>query len=112
MGVGLFDPHAKPQILAKGGYIMSTYDYDKVMSDYANGRITVEMAMGHSLQHIGKLYETITIIKNGQHEWQTKTDAVEKRAHTLQVAVDRLTAFMDKVLHSQKRNAAGKQPKA
>jgi hypothetical protein len=36
---------------------MSTYDYDKVMADYANGRITVEMAMGHSLQHIGKLYE-------------------------------------------------------
>lgn len=88
---------------------MSTYDYDKVMSDYANDRITPEMAVGHSLQHIGKLYETVTALKTGQHTWQTKTETLEKRVNTMQTEIDRLNAFMEKVLRSQKRNAANAQ---
>ena len=91
---------------------MSTYDYDKVMSDYANGYITVEMAMGHSLQHIGKLYEALAATKTGQCEWQTKTDALDKSVTVMQGAVDRLTAFMEKFLRKQKRNSPGEQPKA
>jgi hypothetical protein len=36
---------------------MSTYDHNKVLADYASGKITPEMAVGHSLQHISQLYE-------------------------------------------------------
>lgn len=36
---------------------MATYDPKQVLVDYANGHITPEMAVGHSLQHINKLYE-------------------------------------------------------
>ncbi len=39
---------------------MGTYDHKKVLSDYVNGKMTVEMAMGHSLQHLDKLYESQT----------------------------------------------------
>jgi hypothetical protein len=35
---------------------MATYDHKQVLADYANGKLTPEMAVGHSLQHIDKLY--------------------------------------------------------
>ncbi len=41
---------------------MGTYDHNQVMSDYEHGRITVEMALGHSLQHIAKLYEPLRAV--------------------------------------------------
>jgi len=79
---------------------MSTYDPKQVLADYANGRITPEMAVGHSLQHIGKLYEALKTTNAGQ----TKADALEKRIDALQTAVDRLTAFMAQFMHRQKPN--------
>jgi hypothetical protein len=36
---------------------MATYNPKQLLNDYANGRITPEMAVGHSLQHINLLYE-------------------------------------------------------
>ena len=36
---------------------MATYDHKQVLADYAAGRITPEMAVGHSLQHIVQIYE-------------------------------------------------------
>jgi hypothetical protein len=36
---------------------MATYDHKQVLADYAAGRITADMAVGHSLQHIAHLYE-------------------------------------------------------
>jgi len=83
---------------------MSTYDYNKVMSDYEHGRITVEMAMGHSLQHIGKLYEAQTSTSVNMRAEQAKVDALEKRVNTMQAAIDRRTAFMEKVLGRSKQN--------
>ena len=72
---------------------MSTYDHKQVLADYAAGRITPEMAVGHSLQHIAQLYETQA----------TTRAALDGRLNTLQAAVDRLLAFMDKVLRAQKK---------
>jgi len=86
------------------GSFMSTYDYNKVMSDYEHGRITVEMAMGHSLQHIGKLYEAQTSTSVNMRAEQAKVDALEKRVNTMQAAIDRRTAFMEKVLGRSKQN--------
>ena len=88
---------------------MSTYDPKQVLTDYASGKITPEMAVGHSLQHIDKLYEAV---KASRSEWQTQTNALDKRVTGLQVAVDRLNALMEKVLRKPKRNTAGEPPKA
>ncbi len=89
---------------------MSTYDHKQVLSDYAAGRITAEMATGHSLQHIGKLYEAQATITANQRAEQAKIDALEKRIHIQQAAIDRLLAFMEKVLAKSKRNPPS-QPK-
>ncbi len=77
---------------------MSTYDPKQVLTDYANGKITPEMAVGHSLQHIDKLYAAL---KANRQEWQTKFDPLDKRVNMIQAAVDRLTAFMDQFLRKQ-----------
>lgn len=88
---------------------MATYDPKQVLTDYASGKITPEMAVGHSLQHIDKLYEAV---KASRSEWQTQTNAMDKRVTGLQAAVDRLTELMEKVLRKPKRNTAGEPPKA
>lgn len=72
---------------------MATYDHKQVLPDYASGRITPEMAVGHSLQHIAQLYETQAATRA----------ALDGRLNTLQATVDRLLAFMDKVLRAQKK---------
>ena len=78
---------------------MATYDHKQVLSDYAKGEITPEMAVGHSLQHIDKLYEAL---KASRQEWQAKFDPLEKRVNTQQAALDRLTAFIEKLLPKRK----------
>ncbi|MFN8494992.1 MAG: hypothetical protein U0350_45735 [Caldilineaceae bacterium] len=83
---------------------MSTYDHKQVLADYANGKITSDMAVGHSLQHIDKLYEAI---KTNRQESQAKDDALFQRINLLQAAVDRLTAFMEKVRRHAKRASPG-----
>lgn len=88
---------------------MSTYDPKQVLTDYASGKITPEMAVGHSLQHIDKLYEAV---KASRSEWQTQTNALDKRVTGLQAAVDRLNALVEKVLRKPKRNTTGEPPKA
>ena len=90
---------------------MSTYDYKQVLADYAAGKTTPEMAVGHSLQHIGKLYEAQAAANASRSAGQAKLDTLEKRVNTLQTAVDRLTAFMDKVRRKPKKPNAPNQPK-
>jgi len=87
---------------------MSTYDAKQVLADYANGKLTPEMAVGHSLQHIDKLHDAL---KTSRQEWQTKFDPLDKRVSSIQAALDRLTAFMGKVLRTQKRKSSDEQPK-
>lgn len=81
---------------------MATYDHKQVLADYAAGRITPEMAVGHSLQHIAQLYES---------QAATRT-ALDGHVNALQAAVERLTAFMDKVRRAQQKHAEGKATKA
>ena len=83
---------------------MATYDYKQVLADYAIGKITPEMAVGHSLQHIEKLYEAQTAANVHRY-------ALEKRLNTFQTAIDRLTAFMEKMLSKRKQNPPGEQPR-
>ncbi len=85
---------------------MGTYDYEKVVSDYANGRMNVEMAMGHSLQHIGKLYEAQTATNVSHYKLRGKIDTLEKTVNALQAKVDRLTALIEKFLPKRKRKSS------
>jgi len=90
---------------------MGTYDHKQVISDYANGKITAEMAIGHSLQHINNLYEAQTAANLSRYELRSKVDTLENRVHTLQAAVDRLTVLVEKFLPRRKRTAPGKPQK-
>lgn len=88
---------------------MGTYDHKQVLSDYADNKITVEMATGHSLQHIDKLYEAQTVANVSRYELRGKIDTLENRVKALQAQVDRLTAQIEKVLSKRKQIASGKQ---
>lgn len=69
---------------------MATYDYEKVLADYANGRMDVEMAMGHSLQHIGQLYATQSTANADRQALRKQILGLEGDVRTLQSAVERL----------------------
>jgi hypothetical protein len=89
---------------------MATYEIKQVLADYDKGKLTPEMAVGHSLQHIDKLYEAQAAVTANRRAEQAKIDALEKRINTQQTALDRLLAFMEKVLAKSKRNPPS-QPK-
>jgi len=69
---------------------MATYDYEKVWADYANGRMDVEMAMGHSLQHIGQLYAAQTAATADRQGLYKQIQGLEGDVKTLQAVVERL----------------------
>lgn len=89
---------------------MNTYEFDKVLAEYANGRMTVEMAMGHSLQHIGKIYAAQVEAKASRLDHQNQINMLDRRVNTLQMAVDRLTTIIEKFRVKRKRSDPG-QPK-
>ncbi len=76
---------------------MSTYDHKKVLSDYANGRMDVEMAMGHSLQHIVKLYKAQSTANTRRQEIRDKATGLEKEVKALRAEVDRLQTLANKL---------------
>jgi hypothetical protein len=85
---------------------MGTYDHKQVILDYANGKITAEMAIGHGLQHIDKLYETQTVANISHYELRGKIDTLEKTVTALQVKIDRLTALIEKFLPKHKQKSS------
>ncbi len=76
---------------------MSTYDHKKVLSDYANGRMDVEMATGHSLQHIDKLYQAQSTANTRRQEIRDQATKLEKEVKTLRSKVKRLQALANKL---------------
>ncbi len=90
---------------------MSTYPIEKVLSEYENDRMNVEMAMGHSLQHIDKLYEAQTAANVSRYELRSKADTLENKVNALQAKVDRLTTLVEKFLPKRKRKSSGKSQK-
>ena len=90
---------------------MGTYDHKQVIADYATGKLTPEMAVGHSLQHIDKLYEAQTAANLSRYELRSKADTLENRVNALQAAVDRLTALVEKFLPKRKGKTFGKPQK-
>ena len=90
---------------------MGTYDHKQVISDYAAGKLTPEMAVGHSLQHIDNLYEAQTAANVSRYELRSKVNTLENRVNALQAAVDRLTALVEKFLPRRKGKTSGKPQK-
>ncbi len=74
---------------------MSTYDHRQILSDYANGNITAEMAVGHALQHLDKLYELQTVANLNRYELRGRVDTLEIRLNNLQAKIDRLMAGIE-----------------
>jgi len=87
---------------------MGTYDHKQVLLDYANDNITAEMAVGHSLQHIGKLYEAQTAANLSRYELRSKVDTLESMVNTLQTEISRLAILIEQVLPQRKTKLSGK----
>ena len=88
---------------------MSTYPIGIILSDYENDRMDVEMAMGHSLQHIDKLYEAQATANTNRRKMRSRIDGLENTVNALQKEVARLTALVEKLLSRRKRKSSGKQ---
>ena len=67
---------------------MATYDQKQVLADYAHGRITPEMAVGHSLQHINLLYEAQTSANAERSALRLELNQLQAAFHRLQQAVE------------------------
>jgi len=104
--LGIFLPFSIRYFYQQENKLIATYDHKQVLSDYEKGRITPEMAVGHGLQHIDKLYD---LLKAGKQEWQSKLDQHEKRVQKLQATIDRLNAVIEKARTKQKITASSKQ---
>jgi len=68
---------------------MGTYNHKQILADYANGKMTIEMAMGHSLQHIDQLYEAQTAAHASHRTLRDKVNRLEDELKTLRAGVDR-----------------------
>ena len=86
---------------------MGTYDHKQVLLDYANGNITAEMALGHGLQHISKLYEAQTAANLSRYELRSKVETLENIADTLQTEIARLTVLIEQMLPRRKQKSSG-----
>ncbi len=81
---------------------MSTYPIEKILIDYDNGRMDVEMAMGHSLQHVSKLYTAQTSAATERQALRQKVSALEELIKTLQTRNDRLQPLPDSLAALQR----------
>ena len=81
---------------------MGTYDHKQILSDYANDRMTVEMAMKHTWQHIDKLYDLQTTANINRYQLRGRVDTLDITVSTLQAEVARLVILIEKFLSKQK----------
>lgn len=87
---------------------MSTYPIEKVLFEYEHSRMNVEMAMGHSLQHIAHLTATQATTAAEQQVLRQKIGALETLLHSVQSKLDRLPALHEG-LTTLNRTVAGLQ---
>ncbi len=67
---------------------MGTYDHQKILTDWSNGTLTADMAIGHAWQHIAQLYELLAQARKSASD---KVNHLENKVNALQVQLDRLT---------------------
>lgn len=69
---------------------MGTYDLKQILNDYANDKITPEMAVGHALQHIKKLYELQTNANINRYELRDQMNTVQIKIAQLNTRVEKI----------------------
>ncbi len=79
---------------------MGTYDHQKILTDWSNGTLTADMAIGHSLQHIAQLYELLAQQRKSVND---KVNHLENKVNSLQVQIDRLTKGVSAELELAKK---------
>jgi predicted RNase H-like nuclease (RuvC/YqgF family) len=80
---------------------MGTYDHKKLLSDWATGTITNDMATGHTLQHLNLLYEVQEIANNSRQELRDEVNSLKakvKQLEKLHKHVDRLQKTLDSLI--------------
>ncbi len=82
---------------------MGIYDHKRILSDWSNGTLTADMAIGHALQHIAELYELLAQQRKSVND---KVNHLENRLNTLQVQFDRLTKGVSAELEQAKKPAS------
>ncbi len=73
---------------------MGTYSPKKIITDWSNGTLTPEMAMGQALQHIAELYERQATADNERRKLQAQVSQLENKLKTTQAILDRLVSSM------------------
>ncbi len=84
---------------------MGTYDCKKVLTDWSNGTLTADMALGHSLQHIAELYERQAAANATNRKLQGALDHLENKVKTLQAEIDRLVTEFGRKLERAPSNS-------
>lgn len=64
--------------------------YEQVLNDYAAGKITPEMAVGHSLQDVENLYEEQHIASTHRYKLQNQVTDIEHTLKLLQTQIAQL----------------------
>lgn len=101
---------------------MATYPLEKILADYASGKMDVEMTLGHSLQHIGQLHagqsaahadrqawhKQVNLIEQTISRWQEDLAALKRSVGTLQTAFDSLATHAKTPPRSQVQDVPSK----
>lgn len=75
---------------------MGTYDHKKLLTDWGNGTLTNDMAIGHTLQHIGLLYEAQEQAAQRRHAMQQDMEALKAALTKLKQENEALRVHMER----------------
>lgn len=87
---------------------MSTYPIEKVLFEYEHSRMEVEMAMGHSLQHIAHLTAGQATLTAEQQVLRQKLSTLDALQQSVQNKLDRFQPLHEG-LTTLNRTVAGLQ---
>lgn len=76
---------------------MGTYDHKKLLSDWATGSITNDMATGHTLQHLGRLYEAQDQANLSRQELRQEVGQLKAKLKQARTDNRRLTRQVDQL---------------
>jgi hypothetical protein len=81
------------------------YPLKQIMTEYANGHMTAEMALGHTLrvQHLEQLYEAQTAANLSRYELRSQVDTLDSRVSALQTALAALKAVVEQCQRKKRR---------
>jgi hypothetical protein len=85
---------------------MGTYPLKQIMTEYENGRMPVEMALGHTLQHLEQLYEAQTAANLSRYELRSRVSVLQTALAALKAVVEQCCASKRKGRRRVKKDAA------